>query len=64
VKNGFKGLGRHLAALLVGRGLQEIQAVIDKHVLEILNDLSHPEYNPIQSISPASSDAQLKGGKS
>jgi hypothetical protein len=52
VKNAFKGLGRNLAALLVGRGPQEIQAVIDKRVFEILNDLSHPEYNREGSFHP------------
>jgi hypothetical protein len=60
VKNAFKGLGRHLAPLLLHRGMQEMQAIIDRRVLEILNDLSHGEYGP-QPISPVSgSDTQPK----
>jgi hypothetical protein len=45
IKNAFKGLGRQLAPLLLQRGPQEIQAIIDRRVLEILNDLSHKEYH-------------------
>ena len=57
MKNAFKGLGRQLAPLLLQRGPQEIQAVIDRRVLEILNDLSHKEYHSQQPNITASIDA-------
>ena len=46
VKNRLKALGRELAPRLAGNGPQEIQAVVDARVLEILRLLSHKEYMP------------------
>jgi hypothetical protein len=57
IKNAFKGLGRQLASLLLQRGPQEIQAIIDRRVLEILNDLSHDEYHSQHSNITASKHA-------
>lgn len=43
VTNAFKGLGRQIAPLLSHKGPQEIQALVDRRVLEILKELSHPK---------------------
>ena len=46
VKNRLKALGREVAPRVAGKGPQEVQAVIDSRVLEILRLLSHKEYMP------------------
>ena len=46
VKNCFRGLGRELAARLAGKGPQEVQAVIDLRVYEILRHFAHKHFMP------------------
>lgn len=46
VVNAFKGMGRALAPLLAHKGPQEIQAIIDRRVFEILKELSNADYGP------------------
>jgi hypothetical protein len=50
ITNALKGLGRQIAAQCSHRGPQEIQAVVDKRVLEILRDL----HNRTESTQPVS----------
>jgi len=40
LRDGFLYLGREIAPQLVGRGVREIQATIDKRVMQILGQLS------------------------
>jgi bifunctional ADP-heptose synthase (sugar kinase/adenylyltransferase) len=45
-KNQLLGLGREFAPRLMGKSPQEIQALIDARVCEILRALAHEEYAP------------------
>lgn len=46
VRQALLGLGRELSPRLMNKGPQEIQAIIDLKVYEILRSLAHGDYHP------------------
>jgi hypothetical protein len=51
IKNRLKALGRELAPRLAHRGPQEVQAIIDERIMEILRELAHERFLPDADIT-------------